>query len=199
MWGAPADQPDHASRACRAALKMAGKSDELDRKWRDRIGHPTRFGIGVNSGRARVGNVGFDRKFRYAPFGNTVNLASRVQGATKYLGAGVVITEATFQQLRFKTLSRRLCSVRVVNIEQPVVLYEIFDEDRPEVRELCQQYQVALTLYEKEEQAKAIRILSDILRLHPDDGPTLLLLSRAVEALLKREGAFNSVFDLPGK
>ena len=46
---------------------------------------------------------------------------------------------------------------------------------------------------------KAIRFLSEILRLHPDDGPTLMLLSRAVEALLNRDQAFNPVFDLPGK
>ena len=70
--------------------------------------------------------MGFERKFRYAPFGNTVNLASRVQGATKYLGAERGRHGGHFRQLRTKPLSRRLCSVRVVNIEQPVVLYELF-------------------------------------------------------------------------
>ena len=199
MWGAPADQPDHATRACHAALKMAAQSIELDRKWNERLGNPTQFGIGINTGRARVGNVGFERKFRYAPFGNTVNLASRVQGATKYLGANVIVTEATFRQLRTKTMSRRLCSVRVVNIEQAVVLYQLFGEEAPDVRELCQQYQAALALYEKEDLPKAIRILSEILRVHADDGPTLMLLSRAVEALLNRDRRFNPVFDLPGK
>jgi class 3 adenylate cyclase len=199
MWGAPADQPDHAARACRAALKMAAQADELDRKWKERLGTSTQFGIGVNTGRARVGNVGFTRKFRYAPFGNTVNLTSRVQGATKYLGANVIITESTFQLWHTKPLARRLCSVRVVNIEQPVVLYQLFPDEGIDYRELCQQYQMALASYEKEELAKAIRILSEILRVHPDDGPTLMLLSRSVEALMNREGEFNPVFDLPGK
>ena len=199
MWGAPAIQPDHATRACQAALKMASLSVELDSSWRARLGHPTQFGIGVNTGIARVGNVGFNRKFRYAPFGNTVNLASRVQGATKYLGAGVVVTEPTFQQQQTKALSRRLCSVRVVNIEQPVDLYELCYQDDPETTELCQQYQAALACYEKEELPRAVRILSEILRLRPNDGPTLLLLSRAVDALLHREAEFNPVFDLPGK
>jgi adenylate cyclase len=199
MWGAPGDQPDHATRACRAALKMASQCAEIDLKWKDRLGTSTQFGIGVNTGRARVGNVGFERKFRYAPFGNTVNLASRVQGATKYIGAALVVTESTYRMLHTKPPSRRLCSVRVVNIEQPVVLYQLFPEDGTDYRELCQQYQVALASYEKEDLATAIRILSEILRNHPDDGPTLMLLSRAVEALLHREGEFNPVFDLPGK
>jgi class 3 adenylate cyclase len=199
MWGAPADQPDHAARACRAALKMAAQSAELDRKWRERLGTSTQFGIGVNTGPARVGNVGFERKFRYAPFGNTVNLASRVQGATKYLGANLIVTESTYRLLHNKPQSRRLCSVRVVNIEQPVVLYQLFCDEGPDYRELCQQYQLALASYEKEELAKAIRILSEILRMHPDDGPTLMLLSHSVEALLNRDRTFNPVFDMPGK
>jgi adenylate cyclase len=178
---------------------MAAQCAELDRKWAERLGAATQFGIGVNTGPARVGNVGFERKFRYAPFGNTVNLASRVQGATKHLGANLIVTESTFQLLHTKPLARRLCSVRVMNIEQPVVLYQLYSDEDTNYRELCQQYQLALAAYEKEELAKTIRILSEILRLHPDDGPTLMLLSRAVEALLNRDRPFNPVFDLPSK
>ena len=199
MWGAPAAQPDHAMRACQAALKMARQNAELDTKWRSRLGHVTQLGFGINTGHARVGNVGFERKFRYAPFGNTVNLASRVQGATKYLGANVVVTEATYEQLRSRPISRRLCSVRVVNIEQPVMLYEIRPDDTSATKELCLQYEEALTHYEQEELTQVTRILSEILRTQPDDGPTLLLLSRAVDRLLNHEGQFDPVFDLPGK
>jgi adenylate cyclase len=199
MWGAPAVQTDHAMRACQAALKMARQNADLDKKWRDRLRYPTQFGYGINTGQARVGNVGFERKFRYAPFGNTVNLASRVQGATKYLGANVVITDATYQQLRSRPISRRLCSVRVVNIEQPVMLYELRPDDTAVTKELCQQYEEALTLFEKENLPQATSILSEILRTHPNDGPTLLLLSRAVNCLLNQDKPFNPVFDLPGK
>ena len=109
-----------------------------------------------NSGVARVGNTGARRKFKYGPLGNTVNLASRVQGATKYLGAGVVVTEPTYQNQQTNALSRRLCSVRVVNIEQSVDLYELCYQDDPETTELCQQYQAALSCYEKEELPRAI-------------------------------------------
>ena len=199
MWGAPAVQADHAMRACQAALKMARQNMDLDKKWREKLGHKTQFGFGINSGQARVGNVGFERKFRYAPFGNTVNLASRVQGATKYLGADVVVTDATYQQLRSRPISRRLCSVRVVNIEQPVMLYELRPDDTSAAKELCQQYEEALSLFERENLPQATSILSDILRTQPDDGPTLLLLSRAVNCLLAQDKPFNPVFDLPGK
>lgn len=199
MWGAPTDQPDHATRACQAALAMARQTIELNRKWEEKLGHSTKFGIGINTGSARVGNVGFARKFRYAPFGTTVNLASRVQGATKHLGAGVVITEATYRQLRTKPLARPLCTVRVVNIERPVLLYELCDATDPEMEALCQQYQLALNSYEKEELPRAVRILSEILRVHPNDGPTLLLLSRTVDSLLHRDVPFDPVVNLIGK
>jgi hypothetical protein len=98
-----------------------------------------------------------------------------------------------------KPLARPLCKVRVVNIEKPVLLYELCDASDPEMEELCQQYQMALDSFEKEELTRATRILSEILRVHPDDGPTLLLLSRTVNALMHREQPFDPVFDLPGK
>jgi adenylate cyclase len=199
MWGAPAEQPDHATRACQTALDMARLVKDLDEKWQRELGHRTQLGFGVNTGSARVGNVGFARKFRYAPFGNTVNTASRVQGATKYLGADVVVTGATFQQLRGQPLSRRLCSVRVVNIEAPIMLYELCPVETAETTQLCQQYEEALGSFEKQELAHSINVLSDILRAHPKDGPTLLLLARAVEYLQHRDKPFDPVFELPGK
>jgi adenylate cyclase len=85
MWGAPAEQPDHAQRACRAALDMLACMPRLDERWQTKIGVPTAFGVGVSTGPARVGNSGSQHKFKYGPLGNTVNLGSRVQGATKHL------------------------------------------------------------------------------------------------------------------
>jgi adenylate cyclase len=178
---------------------MARHNSTLDDRWRARLGHATQLGFGINTGSARVGNVGFERKFRYAPFGNTVNLASRVQGATKYFGVDVIVTDDTFQQLRSRPISRRLCSVRVVNIEQPVLLYELRPDDTLVAKQLCEQYEEALALYEQEKLAQAIHILSDILGKWPDDGPTLLLLSRSVESLKHHVTPFDPVFELPGK
>ena len=199
MWGAPAPQPDQATRACRAALQMARRLAEMDQKWRDQIGQPTQLGFGVNTGRARVGNVGFKRKFRYAPFGNTVNIASRVQGATKYLGATVIITEATQKQLDAQVLARRLCSVRLINILEPIALFELCVDDSPAMVKLCQEYEKALAHFEAEQMLPAIHVLSEILRTHVSDGPTQLLLSRAVNRLIHASAPFDPVFELPGK
>lgn len=199
MWGAPSDQPDHPSLACRAALDMARAVRDLDDKWRAKIGERTELGFGINTGVARVGNVGFERKFRYAPLGNAVNLASRVQGATKYLGAEVVVTEDTFARMKVDCLTRRLCAVRVVNIGKAVQLYQLCMDGTDQTRKLCQQYEEALKKFEASEFTNAAHIISDVLREHPTDRPSLLLLSRAVDQLVHGSEAFDGVFELPGK
>ncbi len=99
MWGAPAEQPDHARLACRAALQMLEILPEMNEEWIGEIGQPFDLGIGLNTGIARVGNTGSRHKFKYGPLGNTVNMASRVQGVTKYLKVRLLVTQATRERL----------------------------------------------------------------------------------------------------
>jgi adenylate cyclase len=203
MWGAPTAQPDHAQLACRAALDIWKSLPELNKRWQPRLGELTRVGVGVNTGPARVGNTGSQRKFKYGPLGNTVNLASRVQGATKYLRTGVVVTSATYDHTSGSLPARRLCQARVVNIAEPVTLYELSpqpDEAWIEIRSL---YEEALRLFEQQQLSKATAVLGRLLDLCPDDGPAIVLLSRAATHLAQQlaspGSAFDPVWELPGK
>src|SRR5262249_22323721 len=150
MWGAPVQQPDHARRACRAALDMLAQLPKLNQIWQPILEEPLGLGIGINTGEARVGNVGTARKFKYGPLGNTVNLASRVQGATKYLKARLLITQATRNKLDAGFSTRRLCRVRVVNIQEPVVLYELVAPGQVGPPDLKAGYEKALDEFEKQ-------------------------------------------------
>ena len=125
MWGAPEEQPDHASLACQAALDMLAQLPRLNESWQPILGEPMDLGIGINTGVARVGNTGSHHKLKYGPLGNSVNLASRVQGATKHVKCRLLITGATRQRLKDSFATRRLCQVQVVNIAEPVTLYEL--------------------------------------------------------------------------
>ena len=89
---------------------------ELNRRWENRLGKAIGLGIGINSGPALVGNTGSHKKFKYGPLGHTVNLASRVEGATKHLGVSVLITGWTRALLGETFATRRLCRARVVGI-----------------------------------------------------------------------------------
>lgn len=200
MWGAPAVQPDHAVRACRAALAMIEQLPQLGNTWAPIIKEPLALGIGINSGVARVGNIGTLRKFKYGCLGNTVNLASRVQGATKYLRVPLLVTGSTQAKLDGSFLCRRLGSVAVVNIAEPVSLHELVLPSFPLWPDLRQGYESALAEFERRDFCKSASILGRLLEKYPGDGPSVLLLSRVAQALVEpREGDDHLVWQLPGK
>lgn len=201
IWGAPEDQPDHAVRACRTALAMFDRLPSLNERWQPILQEAVQLGIGINSGMAQVGNVGSKLRLKYGAMGNTVNLGSRVQGATKYLKAPVLITGATQTALPASSAfeTRRLCQVRVVNIAQPVTLFELTKSDHPTWAGLKLGYEEALAEFTRGEFRQACRILGRLIRDYPDDGPTLLLLSRAVGCLVEEPIPFDPVMVLAGK
>jgi adenylate cyclase len=198
MWGAPGDQPDHARIACEAAVAMIGRLPELNVRWQSVVQEPIGLGVGVNTGPARVGNTGSVRKFKYGPHGNMVNLASRVQGATKYLKSPVLITGPTRERLGDAFPTRRLCRVRVVNIGQPVELFQLALAADANWLRLKAQYEAALEVFERREFLKAMSILGPLMPDYPDDGPSGLLMGRAVEAH-QASGEYDPVWTLPGK
>ena len=202
MWGAPTEQPNHAQLACRAALEMVERLPAISRKWHSELGMPTQVGIGINSGKAHVGNTGTARRRKYGPLGNTVNLASRVQGASRYLQSSLLVTGETYDQLNADDFSsRRLCTVKVNNIEEPVELYEIVPLQTDQWASLSERYEQSLEAFENQEFRMAASMLGDLLVHHPSDGPSLLLMSRAVNELIKDgdEENFDPVWPLSEK
>ena len=199
MWGAPEDQPDHAARACRTALAMFESLPRLNERWQATIQEPMSLGIGINSGIAQVGNVGSKMKFKYGALGNTVNLGSRVQGATKHLKTALLITDTTAAGLDTSFTTRRLCQVRVVNIAQPVTLHELRGAIKPVWPALKLAYEEALDAFTHAEFRQACRILGRLILDNPDDGPALILLARAVNRLVDESIPFDPVMVLAGK
>ena len=199
MWGAPVEQPDQARLAANAAIDMLAQLPSLNERWAQVLGGPMGFGIGLNTGTARVGNTGTQRKFKYGPLGNAVNLASRVQGATKYLKSPLLVPRATHARLDGAMLARRICGVRVVNIDEPVDLYELALPGRPGWASLAAGYEDALQRFEKRDLDGAMRVLFQLLSTYPDDGPALVLLSRAIAQRDADPAEFDPVWELPGK
>ncbi len=101
FWNAPLDIPDHASAACHAALSMAAAIPAIDSKLRTeaesegREHRPIRIGIGLNTGDAFVGNMGSEQRFDYSIVGDPVNVAARLETATKEFGVPIVVSQAT--------------------------------------------------------------------------------------------------------
>ncbi len=199
MWGAPQEEPDHACLACRAALDMLGRLPQLNERWQAELQEPMDLGIGLNTGLTRVGNTGSRYKFKYGPLGSSANLASRVQGATKYFRCRLLITKATRDRLDASFLSRRLARVRVVNIDRPVDVYELTAAGHPNWAAARAEYEKALELFEKEQFRAASTVLGSWRLREPDDGPALVLLHRAVQCEVEQPDDFDGVWELPGK
>lgn len=201
LWGAPHAQPDQADRACHAALAMLNALPAVNERWRDVVGLPTQVSIGINTGEAFVGNIGTPQKFKYGALGNSVNLASRVQGACKYARSRVLATGDTIAKLSVPLHVRRLGQVRVTNIAAAVQIHELGPlEADASWQRLQHGYEHALDLYETGEFHKASSVLGTLLDDYPDDGPSLLLMSRVVQELLRHDAAkFDPVWELPGK
>ncbi|MBL9123753.1 MAG: adenylate/guanylate cyclase domain-containing protein [Planctomycetaceae bacterium] len=199
MWGAPGEQPDHAARACRAAIAMTAAVAELSPGWEARIGAAIEVGVGINSGRAHVGNTGSQRKFKYGALGSAVNIASRVQGVTKYLHAPLLVTGATQGQLDAGFLRRRVCRARLFNIKDAVALYELSPTSSPERVELFARYEGALAAFEQGRYRDCVQSLGEVLADHPDDGPSLSLLTRALNAQLSIDGGGEAEWEFTSK
>jgi adenylate cyclase len=202
MWNAPVEQPDHAARACHAALAMRDGLPVLNGRWEARLGRPLGLGIGINSGPALVGNTGSQKKFKYGPLGHTVNLGSRVEGATKHLGVGLLITGATRARLDQKFATRRLCRARVVGIAGEVELHELHSElESSAWQSRRETYEHALSLYESGNWSEACAALLPLLMRASGtyDLPSLTLLGRAVECIKAPPAHFDPVLDLKSK
>ncbi len=198
MWGAPGAQSDHAARAVAAATDMLALRQPLCDRWHDVLVEDFGFGVGLSTGQARVGNTGSQLKFKYGPLGNTVNVGSRFQGATKFFRVPALATESTIQTLDSERF-RRLGEVQVVGIDQPLAAYEISDGTVADFFDLKDQYEQALAAFEQRRFFEAARRLSTLLERYPDDGPTVLLLSRVVDQLARPDERFCPVWKLRTK
>jgi adenylate cyclase len=95
FWNAPMDQPDHARRACQAALDMSLALGAIRPEFEARGWDHVDLGIGINTGRMVVGNFGSRRRLEYAVVGDPVNVAARLEGLTKLYGVRVVAGDDT--------------------------------------------------------------------------------------------------------
>lgn len=95
VYGAPADDPDHAWHAVRSAVRMQAALEQLNTCWQQSDGGSLSMGIAVHTGEVFAGTVGSSAKKKYAVLGDTVNTTARVEGLNRDLETAILITEAT--------------------------------------------------------------------------------------------------------
>lgn len=174
FWNAPLDQPDHALRACRAAVKMLEKLDALKQQWRE-AGYPElEIGIGVNSGPMVVGNMGSDVRVDYTVLGDAVNLGSRLEGTNKEYDTRIIISESTWAQAKDELVCRRLGAVRVKGKRLPVGIYELRGLGKPSEADaaVIATFEAALTHFTARRFDEAREAFVRVLQAWPTDMAT---------------------------
>ncbi len=124
FWGAPLDDPDHATHALQAAIELPKAMRALDGEFAKRGWPPLHIGVGLSTGNMRVGNMGSEFRRAYTVMGDPVNLGSRVEGLTKEYGATVMCSEFTRAAGPADWSYRELDTIRVKGKDQPVTIYE---------------------------------------------------------------------------
>ena len=163
IWNAPVAQKRHAELACRAAWTMHEELPKLNHRWRSVVGHPLRLGTGIHTGNALVGNAGSRTRLKYGPRGAAVNLASRIEAATKLTGIPILLSAATQERLPPRCTAYRVCRADLPGTPQPVDLYELASIDDTtldgNLKPWVEHYEKALTLYEDGKLFEACEIL----------------------------------------
>lgn len=177
IYNAPLDVADHADHACRSALKMMIKLDELNRSFIERGIQTIDIGIGINTGDAVVGNMGAAMRFDYTAIGDNVNLASRLEGLNKMYGTHIIVSESTKLLAGIDLPFREIDLVAVKGKQHPVPIYELMVDDDGEVRSA---FGNAFRLYRNREFAAAEQMFDD-LSDHKQDHVSSLYAARCRE------------------
>lgn len=125
MWNAPIDQTNHAYLACCAGKQMVEQLPAISRRWQTTLPSPLRLGVGIHSGPAQVGNIGSSQRMKYGPRGTTVNLASRLESATKQIGTPMLISSAVAEQVDANLPTYRVCRANLPGAAMPTELYSL--------------------------------------------------------------------------
>jgi adenylate cyclase len=172
MWGMPAKLENPCEEACESALAIRTASNRLRDLWTFRS-EPLIFNtrIGLHFGEAIIGNVGASERFNYTIIGDTVNLASRLEGTNKAYGTTIIVSEDVINQLKkekadYKFSFRMLGRVNVKGKLHQTIIYEL------------QGHRSSL----RQSQIHDLEIWNEVMRVSIESGPAAALIRLSAEA-----------------
>ena len=165
----------------RTALEMRAALARLNAEWRQRGIQTLDFGIGINSGDAIVGNLGCEEKMEVSVIGDAVNLASRIESATKQYRVDLLIGEATARLVGDVFFMRHVDHLQVKGKTRPVEVLTVLAEDHEEamLTDWLVLYEVGVRLYRQRSFARAAELFAAAATAQPDDWLSAEYLRRA--------------------
>lgn len=172
VLGAPQRLPDHALAACHAALEARTALAVINARYAAKVGVTLEVRIGLNTGEMIVGNLGSSRKKQYTVMGDTVNLASRLEGANKAFGTGILLGEETARRVQGAMETRPLARLRVKGKLQAIevhTLHGVTGALPADEKEFVETYRAGYTALCQRRFAEAAAAFSRALALRPGD------------------------------
>lgn len=182
FWGAPRSEPHTALQACRAALTIVAETAAAGLM--DAEGQPLMVRVGLHSGEAIVGNIGSRTRLNYTAIGDSVNLASRLEGANKAYGTAILISEETRREAGEAILVREVDRIAVYGRDLGVTVYELLGLAATATRPAwVETYERALAAYRQRHFRDAMDLIEACLEQKPQDGPAMALAGRCRDLL----------------
>ena len=182
LFGAPFARPGDADNAVAVANGMLLTLRELNRRRFAAGKEPLDVGVGICTGEVIVGNIGSPTRMEYTAIGDSVNLASRLEGANKYYGTKILVSESTLRAMKTATPSREIDLIKVKGKDRPVAVYEVLGyhdrETCPALPDMVSHFQTGLAAYRAADWNGAIRAFERALHCHPADEPSEMYVRR---------------------
>ncbi len=172
FWGAPVEDPQHPRNGILAGLEMQKECVVLNAKFAAR-GWPTlKIGVGINSGNVRVGDMGSQVRRAYTVMGDAVNVASRLEGRTKYYGVGILVGESTRKAVK-DVVFREVDRIKVKGKDEAITIYEpvaLESEVDKKMQEELKLWNQILRAYRAQQWDQAEVNLLNLQRMYPGRG-----------------------------
>jgi len=182
VFGAPVKSGRHADDAVLTAVEMQRALHELNQRRIERGQETIEIGLGLATGEMLSGSVGSEKRLEYTVIGDSVNLASRLEGANKHYGTGILLAGATAELLVDEHVLRKVDLIRVKGRQTPVEVFEALDymveTEGDDLLRMIEQYDHALEAYRGRRWEEAIGGFAQALELRPGDGPSKVYLNR---------------------
>ncbi|MFV1958597.1 MAG: adenylate/guanylate cyclase domain-containing protein, partial [Planctomycetota bacterium] len=182
FWGAPRPLPEHERLALEAAWACQERLGALRAKWEAEGKPPFHTRIGVNTGPAVVGNIGWAQRMNYTAMGDAVNVASRLEGFCKIYGIRIAVSEETYRAGGEGFLARPVDYVSVKGREAPILVYDLLgrkDAASEKTHRFARTIERAFEAYRSRRFAEARALFDEALELRPGDRPAERLRERA--------------------
>jgi adenylate cyclase len=196
VYGAPLSSGRDPANAVESAVAMIGMIGGINASWKARGFPEIRLGVGIGSGEVVAGTIGSPKRMDYTVIGDSVNLASRLEGITKVYKVGIVVCESTAKAAEGAHPLRELDTIKVRGRTRPERIYQVVTADAPVLPAVMEAYAAGRAAMAAERWDDAVAAFETALAVQPDDGPSILMLARAqILAAAPPEAGWDGIWD----